>query len=427
VDLRINVSVLGGGREVGRNAILLEAEGNKILLDYGVSISESEPSFPLHVQPKSLSAILLSHAHLDHSGALPLLYVSESKPLIANELTLKISQTLLMDFLKISKYYIPYEVLEVDNMLRSASLIDYGNSKDLGDVEVKAFYAGHIPGSLAYKVSIGGTKVFYTGDFNLIETCTLRPAEFDLKDVALVITEATYALYNHPPREDIERGFVNAVREVLEEGGSVLIPSFAVGRAQEIICVLKKYKVIDEYPVYLDGMARQIAQIMLDHPEHLRDPKLFREAISDTVNVRDWKDRRGALKKPCVIVSPAGMLKGGAALFYAERLIKRKEGAIFFVSYQAPDSVGRRVLEEGVFPLTGKEVRVSSRVKWFDFSSHAGRKELMEFAKKIPSDAKVVIIHCNEEGGAEFKKFMEEKLSLEVYVPKVGDTLSLRI
>ncbi|OYT62724.1 MAG: mRNA 3'-end processing factor [Thermofilum sp. ex4484_15] len=425
--MKIKVTVLGGGREVGRNAILLEADKGRVLLDYGVSISGEEPSFPLHVRPKALNAVLLSHAHLDHSGAIPLLYISEDRPLVTNELTLRISQILLMDFLKISKYYIPYEAVEVERMLRSVSLIDYDDKGDFEGIEVEAFYAGHIPGSLAFKISIGGAKVFYTGDFNLIGTCTLRPAKFNLSDVDLVITEATYALYDHPPREATEEEFVNAVREVLAEGGTVLVPAFAVGRAQEVVCVLKKYGVTDEYPVYLDGMARQVARVMLDYPNHLRDAKLFEEAISDTVTVKDWKDRRNALRKPCVIVSPAGMLKGGAAVFYAERLVKRRGGGIFFVSYQAPDSVGRQVLENGSFPLVNKEVKVSSRVKWFDLSSHSGKRELREFARTIPKRAKVIVIHCNEEGGLKFKEFLEEELSLETYVPKVGDNLTIEL
>ncbi len=417
----VKLKILGSGREVGRSGILLEYGDTRLLLDYGVALGSEEPSFPLHVAPRELDGILLTHAHLDHSGAVPLLYISETKPLYTTALTLELSQILIMDFLKISKFYVPYEDIELKNMSHYSKFVKYGEKITIGDGEVEIIESGHIPGSCMFKIKLDGLTVLYTGDYNTTETCLLSGFDKDIVgEVDILITEATYAAFDHPPREKVEEVFIEKVYEVLEGGGSVLIPAFSVGRAQEIMCVLAKYDI--EYPVYLDGMARVVADLLLYYKDLLRDPGLYEKAYGKAKIVTGWRMRKRALKKPSVIISPAGMLKGGASVFYMEKILNEPKHGVFFVSYLIEDTPGRRVIEEGVFATKKGLNKVKARIEWFDFSSHVSKRGLREVARKLPGHSHVVVVHSGEEG-EDFIKYCREELGLPVYFPENGSEL----
>ncbi len=422
----VTIRVLGGARQVGKSAVLLKLRGRNFLLDYGVDISGEEPQFPLHVRPKDIDAVILSHAHLDHSGAVPLLYVSAEPKLYVSPLSLSLTDLLIADFLKISKYYIPYESTELERMRACSVLAEYGEWLDLGDVKIRFHNAGHIPGSAMIELEVGGARILYTGDFNLESSCLLAGASLEpFRRADLVIMEATYALFEHPQRSLCEKEFVTSLLEVLDHGGTVLVPAFAVGRAQEIMCVLAKYDI--GYPVYLDGMARTVCDILSGFEEYVRSPSLFRRALEVTRFVKDWRMRKQAVSEPSVIISPAGMLKGGAALYYMEKIMDDPKNAVFFVSYQVSGSPGRKVLEEGVFTSPTKRGTVKARVEWFDFSSHCGKSHLEEAVKATPKECKVVIVHSEEEQGLAFAKYVAEKLGREVQFPKEGSSLSYKL
>ncbi|MEM3969274.1 MAG: MBL fold metallo-hydrolase, partial [Thermofilum sp.] len=158
----VNLKFLGGAREVGRSAILLGIEEKQLLLDYGVSIEGEEPQFPLPVPPKRLDAVAVSHAHLDHSGAVPLLYVSRSIPFISTPLTATLSDLLIRDFMKLSKYYIPYEIVEVEKMLDNLVSLNYGEYFEVNDISIKMIDAGHIPGSSMIQIESPSLNILYT-------------------------------------------------------------------------------------------------------------------------------------------------------------------------------------------------------------------------------------------------------------------------
>ncbi len=423
----MKIKILGAGREVGRASVLLQAsEGEKgILLDHGVDVSSEVPRFPEHVAPRDLVAATLTHAHLDHSGGLPLIYVSVEIPLIVTPLTLELAELLIRDFLKISRYYIPYEVMELMTMIRNSRAVSYGDAVEVGKYHIEVFSAGHIPGSSMFMVEVEGLKVLYTGDFNLASSCLLQGADTKpFKEADIVIIEATYAKYDHPDRLQNEAVFVRRVRDVVESGGTVLVPAFAVGRAQEIACVIHKYGV--DAPVYIDGMARQAAAILEKYAdEYLRDARLYRDALSSVTKVEGAKMRRRIVKRPCVIISSAGMLKGGAAVFYMERIMEDPRNAVFFVSYQVPDTPGRKVLEEGVFVSPRKTGKVEARVEWFDFSAHSGRRELIKALEYTRSSALIVIFHSEEKVGAAFRDYVESRLGREVVFPRVNEEITV--
>ncbi|ABO09166.1 MBL fold metallo-hydrolase [Pyrobaculum calidifontis] len=420
--------LLGGAGEVGRLAVLIRTAYNGILLDYGVNFdAEGRPVFPLHVRPRDLTAVFLSHAHLDHSGGVPTLYVTTKTPLYATPLTMELSDLMYADAIKLSGYYLPYTQEEVREVMSSAFPLTYGEPVEIGrDAVLTTYNAGHVPGSAIGVIEVEGATVVFTGDFNLSDTNLLRGADlYNIpKNPDVVVMEATYASSTHPPRDKMETEFVNAVREVVEGGGTVLIPSFALGRAQEILLTLVKNK-LDSYPIYIDGLARQINQIIGRYLHLVRDPALYKKALEVAIEVPNAYVRKGAAEEPSIIIAPAGMLKGGAALFYFKRLAANKKNGIFLPSFQAPNTPGFEILSKGHAVVEGATIKVEARIEWFDFSAHAGRDELRAFIKHFHEDTNILLVHTDPAASSPFVKQLIEE-GRRVYLPTtVGEELYL--
>jgi putative mRNA 3-end processing factor len=413
---------LGGTHEVGRIAITLKTEKTQLLLDCGVMLNH-EPGFPMHIPPKDVDAIILTHSHLDHSGAVPIFYINEKKPLYTNRLNLELTQILISDFIHLSSYYLPYEYLELRSMMRSNKHLDYKVEEKLGDTKFQLLNAGHTPGAAQVLVEAEGKKVLYTGDFNTVDTRLLEGAKMDYNDLDAVIIESTYADEDHTERLELEKSFVEATTDIVERGGTVLVPAFGVGRSQEIACVLDAYHF--EYPVTLDGMAREASRIMMNYKEFLKDPKLFTDAMHSVDWVEGWRDRRKASKTPGVIISPAGMLKGGPAVFYTSKIGKKANNAIFLVSYQIPGTPGKELMEKGVCLIDGKMRKVKARVQHFDFSSHCGASQLKEAVSKLGGKPKIYVVHGAEGNCELFAKWIRSDLGLEATAPRAGDVVKI--
>jgi len=216
---------------------------------------------------------------------------------------------------------------------------------------------------------------------------------------------------------------VEKIIEVVESGGTVLVPAFSVGRSQEIACVLAAHHF--EYSVTVDGMAREANRILTNYTNYLREPRLFVDAIHSVNAVESWRDRRVTTGKPGVIISPAGMLKGGPAAFYVQKLGKKHRNAVFLVSYQIPGTPGRELLEKGKCVIDGRVRRVRARVERFDFSSHSGASELKETVSKLEGSPKVYVIHGAEGNCERFAKWIKEETGLEAVAPKSGDAVEI--
>ena len=415
---QVQLRFLGGTHEVGRISIAVKTEKTQVLLDYGVML-DHRPGFPVHVPPKEVDAIILTHSHLDHSGAIPIFYIEDRKPLYANKLTVELSQILISDFIHLSSYYLPFEYLELKAMIKNAKHIDFGVEERIKDITFQLVNAGHIPGSAQILLSAEGKKVLYTGDFNLIDTRLLNGAKMQYEELDAVIIESTYATEEHAERKELEKRFVDEVKDVVERGGTVLIPAFGVGRSQEIACVLAAHHF--EYPVAIDGMAREASGLMMNYQQYLGDPKLFSTALHGVDWMEGWRDRRRAIRAPGVIISPAGMLKGGPAMFYTSKIAKKANNAIFLVSYQIPGTPGRELLEKGVCTIDGKMRKVKARVQHFDFSSHCGASELKEAVRRLKGNPKIYVVHGAERNCEFFAKWIKDELSLEATAPKSGD------
>jgi putative mRNA 3-end processing factor len=420
--MALHLQFLGGTREVGRIAILVKTEKTRVLLDCGVMLNH-EPGFPMHIPPKDVDAIILTHSHLDHSGAVPVFYINGKKQLFTNRLNLELTQILISDFIHLSSYYLPYEFLELRSMMRSNKHVDFGVEEEIGDMRFQLLNAGHTPGSAQILIEAEGKRILYTGDYNTVDTRLLEGAKMEYGDLDAVITESTYADEDHTDRLELEKHFVDAVTDVVERGGTVLVPAFGVGRSQEIACVLAAHHF--EHPVTMDGMAREASRIILNYKEFLRDPKMFTDAMHSVDWVEGWRDRRKATKTPGVIISPAGMLKGGPAVFFTSKIGKRANNAIFLVSYQIPGTPGKELLEKGICLIDGKIRKVKSRVEHFDFSSHCGASQLKEAVRKLGGKPKVYVVHGAEGNCELLAKWVRNELSLDATAPRAGDTFEV--
>jgi putative mRNA 3-end processing factor len=418
----LKIGFLGGAREVGRIGISVKSEKSQVLLDYGVML-DNEPGFPMHVPPKEVDGLILTHSHLDHSGALPIFYIEGTKPLYTNKLNLELSQLLIQDFIHLSSYYLPFEYLELKTMMRSNKHLDFGVEETLGDMRFQLLNAGHTPGSASVLVEADGKRMLYTGDFNTVDSQLLTGAAMDYGDLDAVVMESTYANEDHTDRRELEKRFVESITEVVEKGGIALVPAFGVGRSQEMACILAAYHF--EYPVVLDGMAREASRVIMNYKEFLRDPRLFMNAMHSLDWVESWRDRRRALKSPGVIISTAGMLKGGPAAFYVSKLGKKANNAIFLVSYQIPGTPGKELLEKGICTIDGKVRKIKARYEHFDFSSHCGASQLKEALQKLGGKPKVFVVHGAEKNCELFAGWAKNELGFDAVAPKTGDVFEV--
>jgi putative mRNA 3-end processing factor len=265
--------------------------------------------------------------------------------------------------------------------------------------------------------------MFYTGDINLRGSRMLPSADLDIGDIDLLITESTYSQANQMPRQEAEHGLIEFANEVMDRKGTLFIPSFSVERSQEIACVLKNSNF--KHRIIMDGMALKVNEIILRYPEYLKDPKTFKDAISKVVAINDHKDRKRALSEPCVVISPAGMLVGGNAVYYLQQLSFDERNGIALVSYQGEGTPGKKLLETGKITTRGKDLNVVAQVKQFQFSGHADRDSLFEMMKNIKGDPKVLTVHGDNQSCTRFAEEIHEKFGLDAHAPAIDETIKI--
>lgn len=408
--------------EVGRSAIAIQSSKSQILVDYGVLI-DHELGFPMHVPPKEVDAIVLTHSHLDHCGAMPIFHITGHTPVYGTPLSCELAKLLITDLIHLASYYLPYEYLELQTMMEHCVYTGYRQPQKIGDMTVELFNSGHIPGSCQAIIEVSGKRILYTSDFNTYESRLVKKADQDYGKIDALIMESTYANEDHVTRKTVEQGFMERVNAVVEQGGTVLVPAFSVGRSQEVLCILAANHF--KHHVAFDGMAKEASEILLRYPDYLGNSKLFVEAINMTHMIRGWRDRHRFAKEPGVIISPAGMLKGGNAVFYMNTIAKKEGNAVFLVSYQVPGSPGRTLLDTHQFIIDGKMREVKAEVAQFDFTSHCGKSQLLETAKLIGGDAKVFIMHGAEDNCNQLAEDIKREVGAVAVAPKTGDIFQI--
>jgi len=421
----LEVKVLGAANEVGRSGFLVNCDGTNLLLDYGVLFGKrgTPPGYPLHVKPKDLDAIIITHAHLDHSGNVPSLFVSGNTDVYATPPTFDLTRLLIEDMLKITKDAQPFGLPELNNMMRNAKEIGFKEKITKGNATFELRESGHVIGGGSVLVESQKKRLFYTGDIKTHGSRMLREADLGVGDIDLLIIESTYSQTEQKPRTESEKELIEFANEVMDRKGVLFIPSFSVERSQEMACILKSSNF--KHKIIMDGMALKVNEIMFSHPDYLRDPKVFADAINGSIAVKDHEKRKQLLEEPCVVISPAGMLVGGNATYYLQELSFNSKNGIALVSYQGDGTPGKKLLETGKVNTRGKDLDVSAEVKQFEFSGHADRNELFEVIKKINGNPKVITVHGDSESCNKFAQEIHEKFGLEAHAPAVNEIISI--
>jgi len=432
----MKIQCLGAGQEVGRNAILLKGKDN-ILLDYGLKLNPTTktatdiemPSKTEHPRPvkEPLQGIILSHAHLDHSGAIPSLYKSTNAPLFLTEATLQLSNLLWKDTLKIAKLTgedCGFKQQHVDDTNNSAFYIDYKKPIHITDNTTITFYdAGHIVGSIMPIIEMNKIKILYTGDFRGSESQMFRGYDKKLPRVDYLITETTYANEIHKNRKEQEKILIEEIKETIENRGIVILPAFAIERSQELINILDKYNIT--VPIFLDGMAKAATTIFSQYPAQFNDFLTFKKATSRVEYIKNQKRREKIINKqePCIIITTAGMLEGGPVLYYIKELGDDPRNRIILTGYQVDGTNGRRLLDKNKLYIDGKVYSPRAKVTKHSFSAHAGKDEIFELIKKV-NPKKIIAIHGDKEVTFSFKEELK-KMGIASENPANGETIDL--
>jgi putative mRNA 3-end processing factor len=417
MDLRF----LGGAREVGRSAILVN---DSLLLDYGFK-ADDPPQYPLgDVDP---DAVVASHGHLDHVGLLPGLLAGDRRPPIHwTPPTRDLTRLLAKDTLKLQgggerggRYDCPFTGAEVARLGEVSVTHGYREPFEAAGHEVTFYDAGHIPGSAHVLVDDGDTRLLYTADFNtenqqLLAGTTARP------DADAVLCESTYSDVERPARQRVEREFAQSVSQTLHEGGTVVVPAFAVGRTQEAMLVCAAHDI----DCYVDGMGVAVTERFKQTPEFLRDADAFQRACGHARFV-DAGTRNGQRKRiadqPTVIVTTAGMLSGGPAMTYVPAIADNPQNLVAFTGYQVAGTPGRDLLDTGSAEIDGRHMRVAAQVERFDFSAHADRDGLRAFLRPY-RDSRVLVNH-----GDRCPAFAAELRDegFDASAPELGETVTV--
>lgn len=392
-----------------------------IMMDYGVKLNH-KTEYPVGM-PK-VDAVILSHAHMDHSGDVPALYNEMLIPTFGTRPTLKLSELLLEDSMKLWKkqHQQPrFHKRQLGSFINRYVSLDYHSSTRFNNMSIEFYDAAHISGSavslIERKNASENKRIVYTGDYKLQEQSLHKGAEIVQGDV--LITESTYATRQHPDREKLIKSFISKIKETLDNGGTALVPVFAVGRSQEILAILHRHGLSSR--TYIDGMARAATSIVLKYPEFIQNHGALSAAAHEATTIKEQADRLDALNEPSIILTTAGMLNGGPVLNYITRL--NKASHILLTGFQLEGTNGRSLLERGEVEIDGEKVRIDTRATHFDFSAHAGKDDIYEYVRKS-SPSTVICVH----GDAENAKALAENLKLEgfdAYAPKVGDTIKL--
>jgi len=465
----IKATALGGFKEVGRSSLLLETNHSKILIDCGINpepgikgadatTGNGNRAYPYldsaNITINDIDAVILTHAHMDHIGFVPYLFkYGYDGPVYCTPPTRDLAALLLYDYIKLvqrSGGTPLYDERDIKKMLLHMVIRDYNEVTNVTD-EIKLTYhnAGHILGSATVHLHIGEGmyNIVHTGDMKYGFTRLFDPADTRYPRVDSLFIESTYGAQNDitPNRQDAEKQLISTIIDTIKGGGKVLIPLFAVGRAQEIMLVLESYMSSNpEYkidvPIYLDGMILEASAIHTAYPEFLKaslqhrilsnmspfESEIFEVAKGERSDILD--------KGPAVILASGGMLNGGVSLEYFKSMAPDPKNTIIFVGYNSAMSLGRRI-QNGVseIPLPdddGKlsQVKVNLQVKTVEgFSGHSDRRQLMEFVEDMrPSPKKIFTMHGEENKCDDLSRSLGNRMHVESRAPMNLDTMRFK-
>ncbi len=455
----IRISQFGAGRQVGRSCLFLQTPESRILLDCGIDPANNDHQFPYLEAPEfniqDLDAVIVTHAHLDHSGLIPWLYkMGYRGPVYCTAPTRDVMSLLAIDFHKIMKGDRKDPLFEMDDireMVKHSVVLGFEEVTDITpDVRITLYNAGHIIGSAMVHIHIGNGlhNFLYTGDQKYGKTQLLDPAVTKFPRLETMMIESTYGGKDNilPSREESEEFLGKVIEETIKGGGKVLIPVLGVGRAQEAMLIvesLMRSGRIPNVPVFIDGMVWDITAIHTAYPEFLS--RTVRKSIfqkndnpflSDTFRrVGSHKERLQIIEETgsCIVLATSGMLVGGPSVEYLKQFMDNPKNTLCFVCYQAAGSLGRRIQngEKEIAFGNGQRQEINPlkmRVETLEgFTGHSGRRELMSFISKVePRPRKIMVNHGESSRCLDLASSAHKLLRVETVAPRNLDAIRLR-
>jgi hypothetical protein len=458
-DEWVRITTLGCCREVGRAAFILSTPETRVLIDCGDKPG-AEGEVPYLQVPEalgsgasSLDAVVLTHAHLDHSALIPILFkYGYDGPIYTTEPTRDLMGLLTLDYLDVASKEgrsPPYDSEMVREAIKHTIPLEYGDVTDIApDIKLTLHNAGHILGSAISHFHIGDGlyNVAFSGDIHYEDTRLFNGAVNEFPRVETLVLESTYGGRNdyQTDQEDSERKLKQVIRNTVERDGKVLIPAFAVGRSQEIMLVLEEAMrsgEIPSVPVHLDGMIWEATAIHSTYPEYLRDEvrdRIFHEDenpfLAEEFNHIDGgeEERQEVTDAgPSIILTTSGMLEGGPIMSWLEHLGTDPDSTLTFVGYQAEGTLGRRI-QNGwdEIPTNGSgrgrsnTLTLKMEVEVVDgFSGHADRQGLENFVRTMnPRPEKVLCVHGDESSTQDLSSALYHEYNMRTFAPKNLET-----
>jgi len=448
----IRMTALGGFREVGRSCILIQTPESKVLLDCGIKPGTNEfpyldvPEFDL----KALNAIVLSHAHMDHCGGIPLLYkMGYEGPLYCTTPTRDLMVLLCMDYIEIMQRengIAAYSTKDIKEAVKHTICLDYDQVSDITpDIRLTMLNSGHIMGGSLVHLHIGNGlhNILYTGDIKFDRTALFEPASTDFQRAETIIIESTYGSAEdvQPRRAETEATLMEIANKTMKRGGKMLMPSFAVERSQDLMVILTNNKF--EYPVYLDGMVWDATAIHTTYPEYFnRDlqKQILQQGDNPFTNpifrrIGSSEERKKVLEsdEPCVIIATSGMLVAGPSVWWLKHLAEDEKNTLLFVGYQGEGTMGRRIqkgwseipMEEG-----GKtrSVPIKCEIETVTgLSGHSDIKQLVNYLTRLKQKPeRIVVDHGESSKCIEFSRIAHKAMGCETTAPKNLETIRLK-
>ncbi|MBA3045944.1 MAG: beta-CASP ribonuclease aCPSF1 [Candidatus Thermoplasmatota archaeon] len=455
----VRLTTLGGYREVGRSCTLLHTKNSKVMIDCG-AMPSSDNVTPYLMAPEllpieSLDAVVITHAHLDHCGMLPVLYkYGYTGPVYCTPPTRDLMSLLLIDSIKVSFGEAKkgqYESSHVREIVKHSIPLKYGETTDIAhDVRLTFQNSGHILGSAVCHFHIGDGlyNIAMTGDMKFEKSWLFNAAVNRFPRVETLVMESTYGGYHdmQPSRTEASVQLRQTLVRTLELGGRVLVPVFAVGRSQEVMLVLEdlmRNEQIPSVPVYLDGMIWEATAIHTAYPEYLNSSlrtQIFQQKenpflspIFKRVESMDMRQRIADDPEPCIVLATAGMMNGGPVLEYLKAWARDPKSSIIFVGYQAEGTMGRKI-QKG-----WKEIQLSNRsdgmvldmnmnVETVDgFSGHSDRRQLMRYVEGMePKPERIIIGHGEDYKCSDLASSMYKKFGFETRAPMNLETIRVK-
>ncbi len=412
----------GAGKEVGRSCIALD---NTFLFDAGLKITEHGTEYPTLFDHSKIQAVFLSHAHLDHTGALPLLnHEGLQCPMFATRMTKLLTEVLLRDSFHIeliTHTHPAYHEANIFAVLKYFKDVIYKKQYEIANAFFQFLDAGHIPGSASVLFQYKGKTILYSGDVNWQNTLLLNGAQYSLQNLDIMIIESTYGDRGHPDRKQTEQHFAKVIQETIEKQGSVLLPTFAVGRAQELMLLLAKTKI--DCPIYLDGMAKKVTDLCVTNPMFIKDASALRAAQKRVQYITSPAERKKVLGENCVIITTSGMVTGGPVMDYLKLMFFEPKHALLLTGYQADGTNGRLLLQEKTAYVDGKKVQWTGRIEQFDFSAHAGQNDLVGAVQRFKP--KHLIINHGDEIAIQTLAEKVKPFIKKLYLPENDEVIEI--